>query len=785
MNKKLNLLTLALLLFAGVNAQTQIPFVYEVENSGAECTIPTLPEPSALINYPMLPDPFEWTDGSGRVDTFPEWECRRNEIKAEIEKHEIGPKPVKPENITATFANDTLTVIVTVNGQALTLTSKVTMPAGDGPFPIIIGMNSGTGSLPAELFNGVIQIPFMHDQVVTYSQTSDKNPDDPYYKLYPDLTYVGNYSAWSWGISRLIDGIEIVKVALKADTKHIAVTGCSYAGKMALFAGAFDERIALTIAQESGGGGINSWRVAETIGEVEKIDNTNYSWFMQSMKTNFQGKVGTLPHDHHELIAMILPRAFLALGNPDYVWLGDEAGYVACRAAEQIYKTFGIEDRFGFSFRKDHSHCSLPTESYPEVQAFVDKFLFDNQDANTNIRVHDFYDVDYNKWIKAWLEPANPNTPSINIDSPANGTSYDAPANITFTTTVTDPNNDIVKVVFYNKDKVVGESTTAPYSLTLENVKPGLYYISAEAIDAENLIGYSNVVTVSVKAPTAIAYKTSTPPNIDGLIDNVWTKEKITQFAAENKLVGTDFTTDDLSGYAKMIWDDNNVYLLTVVTDDVKTNDSPNTYEDDNVEFYFDSNNGKATSYQADDVQYSFAWNDGTTIGVLPSGRAKDGIVYSITDTDNGYIVEASIPWATIQGTPAHDLEIGFDFMINDDDDGSGRDGKLSWNASADQAWQDASYFGTVKLNGNEILVSAKQTENNLSVSVYPNPANKQLFINGLNTEFNYQIFDLAGKLFLSGKSKNSVNIINLDKGIYMINITDNNNNYNIKFIKD
>jgi hypothetical protein len=31
--------------------------------------------------------------------------------------------------------------------------------------------------------------------------------------------------------------------------------GCSYADKMALFAGAFDERIALTIAQESGGGG--------------------------------------------------------------------------------------------------------------------------------------------------------------------------------------------------------------------------------------------------------------------------------------------------------------------------------------------------------------------------------------------------------------------------------------------------------------------------------------------------------------------------------------------------
>ena len=32
---------------------------------------------------------------------------------------------------------------------------------------------------------------------------------------------------------------------------------------MALFGGALDERVALTVVEESGGGGINSWRMSQ------------------------------------------------------------------------------------------------------------------------------------------------------------------------------------------------------------------------------------------------------------------------------------------------------------------------------------------------------------------------------------------------------------------------------------------------------------------------------------------------------------------------------------------
>ena len=98
---------------------------------------------------------------------------------------------------------------------------------------------------------------------------TQKRGNEPINKLYPDQTDMGAYCAWSWGVSRIIDGLEIVGKKSKIDTRKLAISGCSFAGKMALFAGAFDERIALTIAQEPGGGGAAAWRVSETLGEVE------------------------------------------------------------------------------------------------------------------------------------------------------------------------------------------------------------------------------------------------------------------------------------------------------------------------------------------------------------------------------------------------------------------------------------------------------------------------------------------------------------------------------------
>ena len=380
------------------------PLVYDRENATTDYAAVEMPSLEQLPVITTLPDPFEWADGSGRSTDFKDWERHRYEIMQRLYHYEIGQKPsVSRDSIEAVMDGDTLRVTVHNAGASIDLSAVIKYPEGDGPFPAMIGVMFPYGSLPPQIFEerNIAGIAFNFTQVMSHTQTRGSEPINA---VYPELVKMGAYSAWPWGVSRIIDGLEIVGEKARIDLKHLGVTGCSFAGKMALFAGALDERIALTIAQEPGGGGVDAWRVSETLGEVETLGRTNYAWFLESMKQFADSNVSRLPIDHHEVAALIAPRALLVLGNTDYEWLADESNYVSSLAAREVWRTFGIEDRMGFSIEGDHGHCMLPESQYPEVEAFVDRFMLDKPDVDTRItRADMFADVDYLKWIP-WAE---------------------------------------------------------------------------------------------------------------------------------------------------------------------------------------------------------------------------------------------------------------------------------------------------------------------------------------------------------------------------------------------
>ncbi|MBR3480885.1 MAG: hypothetical protein IKH32_09400 [Prevotella sp.] len=360
---------------AAIQLQAQ-PRVYDKENTGVAYMMKEFKAPTELPVIQDLPDALEG------VKDFGDWQRRRAEIASLIQHYGIGKKPtVDPSQVKARMVGDTMLIVdVTVGGETLTLKSHIHYPsAGQPPYALMIGADMI--ALPRNLFEGrpIATMNFQSAQVNDYKQWGKHHDrgDHHFDRLYPTLKDNGAYSEWAWGVSRLIDGLQqLGPEVTKIDTRRIGITGCSYAGKMALYCGAFDERIALTIAQEPGGGGAAAWRLSHGVDSVENIDRTDYHWFLESQKEYFTGdNVFRLPYDQHELCALVCPRALLLLGNPDYKWLCDEFMRPSAETAHKVWERFGIADRMACDIVGGHGHCQLPEVQFPIVQRFIDEFL--------------------------------------------------------------------------------------------------------------------------------------------------------------------------------------------------------------------------------------------------------------------------------------------------------------------------------------------------------------------------------------------------------------------------
>jgi len=75
-------------------------------------------------------------------------------------------------------------------------------------------------------------------------------------------------------------------------------------------------------------------------------------------------------------------------------------------------------------------------------------------------------------------------------------------------------------------------------------------------------------------------------------------------------------------------------------------------------------------------------------------------------------------------------------------------------------------------------------TINDKAISVYPNPTNSILYVNGMENA-NIQLFDLTGKLLINQQNAdNQINVSSLQNGIYSIKITNESGTVIRKFVK-
>ena len=95
--------------------------------------------------------------------------------------------------------------------------------------------------------------------------------------------------------------------------------------------------------------------------------------------------------------------------------------------------------------------------------------------------------------------------PTVNITSPVNNASFNAPVNITINATATD-DSTITKVQFYNGATLLGQDVTSPYSFVWNNVLAGTYNLTAKATDNSGLTTTSSTVKIIVSGPSGDGY---------------------------------------------------------------------------------------------------------------------------------------------------------------------------------------------------------------------------------------------------------------------------------------
>jgi hypothetical protein len=368
----------------------------------AQC--PTLPSSPSLQTISTLPDPFSWYPAQeGRISSAEDWTCRRSHITTLLQQLELGEKPPTPSSVTATLSSNTLSITATESGNSISFDVDISYPAsGNGPFSAIIAY----GALSLPLPEGIATITFPNDLIAQQTDTSSRG-EGLFYDLYGSDHSASAMTAWAWGVSVLIDALEQSDSTADIDTTRLAVTGCSRNGKGALIAGAFDDRIALTIPQESGTGGTGCWRLADAedaeagAGSVQTASQivTENVWFSTSFEA-YVDDVNSLPFDHHMLAGLIAPRALLSLDNVGYEWLGPWSSLGCMQAARSVWEALGVQDRMGYSLASDHSHCQFPEEQSGDLDVFLRRFLL-GEEVETDVE-KDYPSLGFDR--DAWVD---------------------------------------------------------------------------------------------------------------------------------------------------------------------------------------------------------------------------------------------------------------------------------------------------------------------------------------------------------------------------------------------
>lgn len=308
------------------------------------------------------PDPLRTLSGQ-RIADPRQWPQRRREILQLMAQLLYGPLPPAPAHTRLACLHRALARRL---GQTRLLSCRVEpdgappfllrlfVPDGAGPFPVIV---SGDGcwhyaddaALSAMLARGYAFAEFNRVEIAP-----DPAPPASDLPVPGAAARFGTLAAWAWAYHRVVD---VLCTLEWIDPTAIVLVGHSRGGKAALLAGATDERIALTSANNSGAGGAGSWRHqgpgAESLADLLR---QFAHWFGPGLQV-YAGREHALPFDQHFLKAAVAPRALLTTEALDDHWANPQGSWQSHRAAQQVFALLGAAQRQRIVFRSGgHDH---------------------------------------------------------------------------------------------------------------------------------------------------------------------------------------------------------------------------------------------------------------------------------------------------------------------------------------------------------------------------------------------------------------------------------------------
>ena len=316
-------------------------------------------------------------------------------------------------------------------------------------------------------------------------------------------------------------------------------------------------------------------------------------------------------------------------------------------------------------------------------------------------------------------------------------------------------------------------------------------------MDDAGILKFDMVGTLNNPAVASASKVTGDPIVANGILDEtVWASA--VKYDIANNFKGESFSSNaDCSGFFQTVWDDNGLYIAVTVTDDISQNDKAAAYgpdwANDMVELYFDVNAEPKDGIGSGGNKGHYGVTGIAIDGISTWGTASK-FAYKLTGAS--YIKETFIAWSDLKDADGNVFEakanakMGFDaYIIDNDRDSIAKDrnyrDRLVWSniGTINENYGNMDDAGTLTLSSKAIAnvyevpadttVSVESKGLNNNILVYPNPAKGTLNVKNVSEKALISIFSIDGKMMLKSVGNSPIDINTLQKGVYVVKISE------------